>query len=113
MAAPAGTGGQNAFDRLDSSLARRALGAKNLSARQEAWVRLNQMRNHQAMAALLVALPPSRRPARFLYAASGNHVAPLVVCALDPGARPYAFIFTEVDPAVREEIGAFLKLPGS
>lgn len=58
MAAPAGTGGQNAFDRLDSSLARRALGAKNLSARQEAWVRLNQMRNHQAMAALLVALPP-------------------------------------------------------
>jgi hypothetical protein len=37
-------------------------------------------------------------------------MAPLVACVTDPSARPYAFIYTEVNPSVGEGIDGFLKL---
>ena len=101
--------GANAFDRIELALQKRASSASSGSARKEAYVRLNQIRNHKAISEMLAELPAPLRPSRILYAASGDHMAPLVACVDDPGARPYSFLYTEVDTGVREGIDGFLK----
>jgi hypothetical protein len=62
------------------------------------------------MKELFSGLPGRQRPTRILYAASGDHMAPLVACDVDCTDRPYTFIYTEVNPSLREDIDDFLRL---
>jgi hypothetical protein len=103
-------GKENAFDLLERKLLRRAEFSRQASERADAYNRLNQLRNYSAIKELFAGLPGGQRPARILYAASGDHMAPLVACITDPSTKPYAFIYTEVNPSAREGIDGFLKL---
>jgi hypothetical protein len=64
----------------------------------------HRWRNAPAMVAAVKALPEHARPSRFLYLASGAHLAPLALCELIPDDRPCELVFTEVDPEVGRRI---------
>lgn len=101
--------GPEAFDALESQLDAETRSADPAIPPPRAYAWLNQIRNYRAMGALILGLPAKARPSTILYAASGSHLAPLVACTLDPGARAYTFIYTETDPAVEGPIGELLQ----
>lgn len=70
---------------------------------------LQRLRNAEAMSALVERLSPAERPSRITYIASGDHLAPLILCEALPEGKDCEILMTEIDAGVQEGISAGLE----